>query len=514
MTRRLDAKELQKVLKSKANTIVCIEISNEIIIPNNIQVINADKYRIEGTWEIYRFNQKIVNKLINCFSSSFKISGFKIHKALNKTLYWTNNKIGSLQLAYNQINEPKQIINANNFYSGNFTLEIIKFLHITFKNNYKALNNREASIKNFKEAKIGVLVNDEFELNLYLDLLNIISIDEDIILFHYGNISNSLINKLPEKVISINLSELKSYKFQSLFNPFKLNTIELKSLNFILAEWGNFSNEIYRYKYIKSLGIKKLLVNVAENMAVRNLMVEVFQSQIVVYNTMNGLKGGEAQDADIYFDYWFVWDSDMKEMMIKKCNIPEKKLIVSGHLTKDKLLNWVYKESLKLNLDELHSKKVISFFSNRGFRKEKVDALKMLYEFMEMNLDYFLIVRPHPLEKENEYIKPDKNLKNVFFVPDEFKISKEALFDQLYLTDLSIVMGSTVALESAWMGVESLSLEYKQESIIYNSDSNKIKHVKNIQELLNIISVVQKKKHQNIDTGIPVSKIIATELLS
>lgn len=512
---KLDSVNLNNAIKKDCNFIICNEIYSNLTIPKSIEIISADKYRIEGTWETYLYNNNIVKNLLNKFPSQFKVDNFNLSSSLSKTLYWTNNKIGSLKIAYFNLSQPKVLIHDVNYLTGNIFKEFSKYLMLFFKNNFSTILNVNKNFKITKKANIGILINNEFELKLYEYIIELLNEKENVLLFHYGNIPKSILNDLPENVFEFDLSKIISFKFQKLFNPFRLSFEELKALNIVLAEWQSFSSELARYNTIKNSGIKKLLVNVAENMALRNLMKEVFAEDILVYNTMNGLKGGEAQDADIFFDKWFVWDEEMKKMMIEKCHLPDSKLIVSGHLAKDQIYEWKYKGSFKFDLQVFKTKKVISFFSNRGFRKEKVDALNLLYKFLFENLDYYLIIRPHPLEKKEDYILPDYQADNIYFIPEKLVNSKETLYDQLFLSDLSIVLGSTVAFESLWMEVPCISYEYREAPLIYLTGEDKFKHIQNSSQLLLAIASMQKKSSiKHLSNNRKVSKTIASELLS
>ena len=229
---------------------------------------------------------------------------------------------------------------------------------------------------------------------------------------------------------------------------------------------------------------------------------------------MNGLKSGEAHDADINFDKWFVWDKFMRDLLHEKCNLPYSKLIVSGHLSQDLISNYNFKNSFNFDVENLKGKKIISLFSVRGHRKEKIDAFEILYEFIEKNQDFFLLVKTHPLEKASDYILPKPSIKNVFFLPESVKNSKDALYDQLYLTDLSIVFGSTVALESKWMGVPCITYEYKENSFIYNLESEYIEHIRDQNQLFLSLSKTSKKINKSNQVNHKVCEIISSYLLT
>ena len=496
-----------------ANCIICNENNVSIIIPDCIEVINAEIYRVHGTWKVYEYNDAIASNLISNSPNSFKLFGYSLESILSKTIYWNNYRFGALSVAYDLIEAPKKIINKFELIKANWFIECFKLSKYYLKNLIDFLSNKSIVIKKIPRAKIGILVNNEFELKLYFDVIESLK-NENLILFHYGNIEESELNAITDRVQKLNLSLINSYTYQPFLMPLIFNSKELFSINLIAKNWNNIATEIQQYIFIKQVGIEKLLINVAENIPVRNLMSQVFNGEIEVYNTMNGLKSGEAHDADVTFDKWFVWDKFMRDLLHEKCKLPYSKLIVSGHLSQDLISNYNFKNTFDFDLDKIKGKKIISIFSVRGYRKEKLDAFDVLYEFLEKNEDFFLFVKPHPLEQVKDYIMPNSKVKNVFFLPEFVKNSKDALYDQLSLTDLSIVFGSTVALESKWMGVPCLSFEYKEQSLIYNLSSNEIIHIKSKNELFEYIKNCITKGISKIEPNQNVSKIIAESLLT
>ena len=504
---------LDKSISMHANCVICNENNVSKIIPDGIEVINAEIYRVEGTWKVYEYNDEIVSRLITNSPQSFKLFGYSLESIISKTIYWNNYRFGPLYVAYDLIEIPKKIINKFELIKANWFKECFKFSKFYLKNCIDFMRIKSVFITKTPRAKLGILVNNEFELKLYFDVIESLKHD-DLILFHYGNIEEFDLNVIPTNVQKFNLSLINAIAYQPFLMPLLFNSKELISINLIAKDWNNIATEIQQYIFIKQVGIEKLLINVAENIPVRNLMSQVFDGKIEVYNTMNGLKSGEAHDSDITFDKWFVWDKFMRDLLHEKCKLAYSKLIVSGHLSQDLISNYNFKNTFNFDLDSIKGKKIISIFSVRGYRKEKLDAFEVLYEFLEKNEDFFLFVKPHPLEQVKDYITPNSKVKNVFFLPEFAKNSKDALYDQLFLTDLSIVFGSTVALESKWMGVPCLSFEYKQQSLIYNLSSNEITHIKSKNELFEYIKNCISKSISKNEPNQNVSKIIAESLLT
>ena len=229
---------------------------------------------------------------------------------------------------------------------------------------------------------------------------------------------------------------------------------------------------------------------------------------------MNGVKSGEAQDSYVNFDYWFVWDQQMKQMLIDANKLPEQKLIVSGHLIEDLISNYQYHNSLNLDLKFLEDKKVISIYTTKGKRYAKLASMKFLFELLEEDESLALIIRPHPAEKPEDFILPDKNLNRIHFASYNSINLNSSLHDLLLMSDLAIVFGSTVALDAKWMGVPCISFEIREKSLIYCADNDKIKHVSTIEDFKTLVKSSLTKKVKNIEENkASVSDFILEEIV-
>ena len=69
---------LNKSISMNANCIICNENNVSIIIPDCIEVINAEIYRVEGTWKVYEYNDAIASNLISNSPNSFKLFGYSL----------------------------------------------------------------------------------------------------------------------------------------------------------------------------------------------------------------------------------------------------------------------------------------------------------------------------------------------------------------------------------------------------------------------------------------------------
>lgn len=496
MTTVLNNHLLGKASLLGANTIVCNENkSSDSHV--GIEITISEKYRIAGTWETYRYNRNIIDKLYQRYRTKFRINKIDIYKAIPKLIYWTNYKIGYLNACIQNEYKNDEILYMPDYLSKNKLKETIKYLRHFLQNNLKWLVS-QSKIKKIEKlnGKIGLWVNDEFEVSIFEYLIKTIP-EHELVLFHFGNIDFEKYTFITSKIIKINIGEIEKLSPQAFINPLFVSSEELAVLNIISKDWHAISSEIEQYKFIKMTEIKAIVINVGENLAVKNLMLDVFGDSIKVINTMNGNKAGEAHDADINFTTWCMWDDEMKKLMIEKCCIPEKKLYITGHLMEDHVREYMDMNTLSIDKEILKDKKVISVFSVRGNREEKKEALRYLYELIEKDQSYFILLRPHPSEKRDDYILPGFKTENFQIVDYNWGNSKQTLYDQINLSDIGIVFGSTVALECKWMGVPSITFEKKDTSDIYCVDGTYIKHIKTLVALKEELKAVQKKKVRN-----------------
>ncbi len=508
-----DSTDLDNIKHLAIDTVVCNEnrVKN---LPENIKVINAEIYRIEGTWKAYEFNNSILNRIWKSYKSKFSIRSIDIRPAASKWMYWTNFRIGALEVCIDKEFAGADIVRQSSFQAGSKLKEIVKYFKIFAENNLKALRSRKPDI-NFEihgSPRIALLVNNDFEIILYRYIIDYLK-EEQIIIFHYGNIDfqHEYINK--SNIQLIDLSKISCFAKQALMLPFVLDKTALSMSNILFQNWHSLSSEIARYEFMKDTGIQKILINVGENMPLRNLMKPVFGEQIQVLNTMNGLKSGEAHDADINFDKWFVWDTEMKDLLVRDCHLNPETLIVSGHLSEDHIRHHQFENTIKLDLSYVKDKKIITVFSVRGNRKEKVDAFHLLYKMLNDNPDWFIIVKPHPLEKKSDYIWPEFKNPNVIYVDEQLKNSKSALYDLLHISDLSLVFGSTVALESSWVKTPCITFEYRSVSFVHTVNTEYISHIDSIDMLKDRLTDLKKcQKSKDSLNSTSVSYTIASIL--
>ena len=502
----LGKEELKEAISLKADTIV----SNERIcdIPPGIDYINSEVFRVPGTHEAYKYNNSIIDRLYSKFENKLAVNGISTRKAISKMVYWTNYKTGYLHACINALGKASEIVGIKPYLPGNIFRETTKYIRHYISNNLKYfLLQNIACNEEVNNRKIGLLVNDSFELGMFEYLVKTAS-PADLVIFHYGNIDFTQYPFVGPEIKTIDLNKIRHYSKQPFINPFSLRATETAVVNILVSNWHYISSEIMRYRYIAGTSVKSLIINVGENLPVRNLMTDIFGDTVKVYNTMNGIKSGEAHDGDVYFTKWFVWDDIMKRMLVEKCGVKEDMLSVSGHLMKDFVNEFTFKNTLEIEVARLENKKVISVFSVRGQREEKVETFKYVSGLIKNNPEYVLIIRPHPLENEGDYAFPDSPTPNIYFVRYDLKNSKQTLYDQIFISDIGIVFGSTVAMECQWMNVPAVTFEKRETSNIYCVDQVSIRHVRSVNDLRTILETLEKKK--TMETRINTDSVART----
>ena len=466
----LKAPDYQAALKQGVELIVC---QRSLVESPEIKVVMADDYRVEGSWLAYQYNQSIWQVMRSKSPNEWQIDGIDIAPMVPKKLYWSNHSIGAIYAAAEQFKSTHFFIDQIQYFPKNRIKQTLKWIMLQLKFFKEVLFHKYPKPIKIK-GSIGVLLNSQFEFELYLPVLKYIK-HKGLIVFHYGNIDANVLQEFTHTDIS-NIGQKLSFKF---LKYFKWTSEELSAYNFIQSKWINSTNAIARIKFIHSTGIKVLLTNVAENLPLRNLMKPIFGKDIMLYNAMNGLKAGEAHDADVYFDYWFVWDTQLKQLLHQMCKIPLESLIEVGHLSQDLIANYVNKQTYKSFLDTHQGKRVISIFSVRGERQEKTEVLNWMHHILATRQDVVFIIKPHPLEHDFKSI----NHPNMFVVPTEYGNQKQALYDQIFASEFVVVFGSTVAYESAWMQTKAYNFELRPKPFIQANAHILIEHINSTSSL-------------------------------
>jgi hypothetical protein len=478
-TNILKEKEYLNALKNGVKTFIYNQLDFNLQTDGNINCFDSNINRVPSTWYLWEKNNEKINAFKTKFPELFQIGKYDITLAIQKAMYWSNFRSSFIHYTYEKEfnNEPLYYI--DDLYQCNKSKVLIKYLKsiIHFKDQYKGIHGKKVN-KN----KVGILIADIFQLSIYKHILHKVVEYDNFVVFVKTNSVRDAVMELGINTSNIIVVEINEKKGKlPMIDITKLKEADWYILNQIINEWQHIYQLINQCEIYIKTGINKLLINEGENGVAGALIGEVMKkNNVLTYNTMNGMKSGEAQDAFVSFDYWFVWDNLMKELLINKNNLPEKMLLVSGHLMEDEVIIYQNKKSE----DTLIDKKVISFFSVSSKRQTKIDSFQYLIQLAKKNPQIQLLIRKHPSENIEDLMMENSTLDNITFVEYNKVNSKETLYDQLSISDLSICFGSTVALESKWFGVPCITFEKRDESLIYLTDNETIFHVKDLEQMI------------------------------
>ncbi len=475
----LKEEQYLKAVKNGVNTIIYNQLDFNLQRSKNIKYIDSNVNRVPSSWYLWEKNNEKISAFKTKFPDLFKIGKYDITLAIQKAVYWSNFRTSFINYTFEKDFNNEQVYYKEDLYQNNKSKVLIKYFKTIF--NYKKQFNEINNVTT-KTNKVGILIHDIFQLSIYKNILYKVVNNDNFIVFANSNTVKKAIIDLgvsASNIVVVEISEF-GYKFPTI-DIRKLKDTDWYVLNQILNEWQHIHKLINEGETYKKSGIYKLLINEGENGVDGAIIGEVMKkNEVLTYNTMNGMKSGEAQDAFVSFDYWFVWDIKMKEFLVKKNKLPENMLLVSGHLMEDAVSN--YRD--KISNEKFNEKKVISFFSVSGKRQTKFIAFEYLYKLALNNPNILLLIRKHPSENEEDLMITNDELDNVKFTKYNKLNSKETLYDQLSISHLSICFGSTVALESKWFGVPCITFEIRDESLIYLTDNETIFHVKDLEQFV------------------------------
>jgi hypothetical protein len=443
--------------------------------------LNCNSEKLASTWFTWEENDQLLKKFKLKYPEFFFWKGYDMNLAFQKMLFWTNYKTGLLWYCKNKFypNEPVYYIDSLHPY--NKIKSIARFYKVKFT---VRKNHDEQAYPIQQDKTSGLHIKDDFELGLYEYFIREIAPSRTYRLFFDKPVSDEKLRSLG--VERQDVSQLHSSQVILDFPKINLAGIRGKEwyiLTSLLRHWRITNDWICKAEQIAASGIRKIVVNEAENGIYGACMGEVMRHHgIKMYNTMNGLKAGQAQDAYINFHKWFVWDKQMKSMLMERCGLEKDRLVVSGHLMEDYTDNYHYGDSLGIDTDILKDKKVISVFSVRSKREAKILSLNYLYNLVKHDESLFLIVRPHPSEKPEDFVLPDFKSDRIRWITYDEKNSKTTLYDQIFISDVCVVYGSTVALECKWFGKKCITFELRSTSLLYFVDGKQTIHVDDMEK--------------------------------
>lgn len=477
---------------------VNIFLFNEIDFPveeySGDVFLNCNSEKVPSTWYTWNENDKLLQSFKLKYPAFFDWKGYDMTLVFQKMLFWSSYKTGFLWYCKEKFYPDEEVCHIDPMYPYSIAKCSMRYLKMLLERNKIGMVTVD-KITPGKE--IGIHLKDEFELGLYDSFIDEAVKTGEYNLFYDKNVSKDKLANLgfDKKDIRI-LSTYERVSNFPLTGLKELRGADWFVMSMLLRHWDLINKWMYRAEQIAATGIRKLLVNEAEN-GIYGACIGVVMKKhgIKVYNTMNGLKAGQSQDAHVNFTKWFVWDEQMKNMLVEKCGLDKNMLLVSGHLMEDYARNYVYQHSLQIDEARLKGKKIISVFSIKTKRQIKYNTLNYLYNLVRRDESYFLIVRPHPIEKPEDYILPDFKSDRILWVNYSNKNSRTTLYDQILVADLCVVFGSTVALECKWFGKPCITFEIREKSILYFADGKDVVHVNQMEEFERAIDRMSATDH-------------------
>lgn len=506
----LTERDYNKALKNGVTVFLYNELNFIPEPKEGISLVNCTTERVASTWFTWDKNQEVIESFKVKFPQFFQWGKFDFSLSIKKALFWSNMRIGYLEYIRNQLFKSCNIEKGSDrmffFKEWKVALKYFKFRlqHKTSRHNIDLKKNK---------GNWGILIEDSFQFDLYKHVLIQSTCCKNVVVFIFCNkIKDELVEMGFEAEQIVSLTDLDYISIPlPRINLFKMADKDWYVLDQIVNNWKELNYWHNISESIIKKGISKLLINEGENGVKGAVLGEVMRkNNIECYNTMNGMKSGQAQDAFQSFHYWFIWGIGMKKMMMDKCSLPESMLLDVGHLMEDEIANYTFQNSIPIK--DYENKKVISLFSVRGKREEKLMAFQYLYDLLSNKEDLILLIRKHPSEKEEDFILPENTLANVHWIEYTADNSKTTLYDQLFISSLSICFGSTVALESKWFGVPCITYEMRDESLIYMADNIHIHHVRDFDSFSNQVNLLINSHEKRKPTLNKVSQKIVSIL--
>lgn len=495
-TRLLTKLEYEKLIKRKVTTFLFNEIDFPIERETSVSSFNCTTQRVPSTWYSWEQNDKLLQSFKEKFPQFFQWRQYDLILAFQKAMYWANFRTGYLHYTKQQFYDKEEVLYIEPLHPYNRLKVFVKYIkQVCAKGEKQSSNPNKGKFIGCH----GIFIKHAFQLTLYQHIVEKVKDDKRFVMYALdASIKERLMSMGVEESNCVLLSGGSKISQLPIISLFALKDKDWYVLNQIIIHWREVQKWVSIAEQIAETGIKTFLMNEGENGIMGAVLGEVMSKHgVTSFNTMNGTKSGEVQDAHINFDKWFVWDEKMKRLLVERNKLPANKLIVSGHLMEDTVATHSYQDSLGLDKEYLKDKKVISVFSVRGKREEKIDTFRMLYEVAKQDPAIFLLVRPHPSEISDDSFLPPKHLENVKWVSYNQENSKATLYDQLSISDVSICFGSTVALESKWFGVPCITVEKRDESLIYAVDGEEIVHLKDTNYLEDTITKILNVKLQD-----------------
>lgn len=492
--------DLERIKSLEVDTIVVTSLKvSQSLIPNSIKVIDANKYRAPGSWYTYNNNRNILLGLKKKCPIIFNYNKINWISAYSKLVYWPTYRLGSLNYVASNVIKDAEIVQNAEIYEINDLKFILKYLKIWFSGFFNVLPLKRKKYNSFKYL---FLIETNFQFSFLKKLLKKFDSTQTIIFVSsFNKMSQEETDELESLGFFVEKEKANVPYRIPFFNIVSLSKEEKFMLHSILNNLNKLRSLVNSIEDLIGQGLERIVLVGAENTPQGHLIGEIGKKRgVKVFNCMNGIKAAYANNADVNFYKWIVWDNQMKEMLARDCNIPLTQLKVVGHLLEDQVKNHKYLNSLEIEPEEIKNNLVISVFTPLNLRVDKINGLNAIYSFAAKNNNVLVLYRPHPSEKFENMHLPNDPLVKFKLIQYNANNAKETLYDQLMISDLAVVFASTVALESKWIGTPCITYEETDKSILYCVDDNLLKHAGNA-EVLNKELVDLKKKRGEIIIG-------------
>jgi len=480
-------------LRTSAKGVLCNQVITNL--PEGWSVFDANEYRIPGTWYAWNKNLLVVDSLGNKFPKLLEAAGINLKNTMLKTLIWSNRKQGYLFAGLEQLNHLNPINKPELYYASKWKL-VLKYLRLKFSAGNVV--KRTPSVP-LPDKRFGILVEDQFEMGILQPVAEALGRENIVwVLPPFHRFKSAEIDRV-KQAWTCWIAPSSGVLHLPSINVLRCNKQETFCLNAWMTDLKPISDALYWGSLLFQSDVKVLVTLAQENCHIGHVLCALAaKSNKKVVNTMNGIKSGEAISARAEFDAWIVWDEQMKQLLHNEVKIPLDQMIVAGGLQQDAIAAHTYSNTIPLSEMEMNEKRIVSIISAKDLRIEKVEAIQEIYRWAAGQKDVMILYRPHPLEKDEAIVFPASGQEeNVRFIRPEPAISKNSLMDQLMLSDLVVCFGSTVALESKWMGTPCITYEKKPVSDLYCVDGQHIKHVNSLGDLKELLRTLNKNKELN-----------------
>lgn len=501
ITGELTSDEVQYALKKNISHIVYTKGLENVNLPKNVNAIRSTDARIPAGWWFRDLYQPTINQLPKRWLHH---EGFKLNNALIKLTSWSFPQESQEGYALHSFHlaSPKQILK---WIFKHNVISCALVLIFKWANQFPNKINIPANIIPIN--RLIFFVKSKAELDIWNNLIEEFNPTEiAIVLDPMSTIAEVDLFKYKQKGIVISTCGITFCK--KYFKPFPTlsNRVSMNIQRNIYNQLSLINTYLAGSNWIKNMQPKGVIFNAAENRGEIHLMSEyLLKNKIPTFNTMNGIKARTANNANVQFTTWFVWDKTMQDILAT-CEVPLNMMKIKGHLMQDVANKYVFNNTLKHVQDYYNTKKVLLIATSPFAQDERNNLKKAISAFIAKG--FYVLWKDHPaIEDKFEY-------DHDCFEKIGKDFNKETLYDALTVASLVIVSGSTIAIEASWFHVPVLSYEESDESLLYLVKLGSVKQVRSIAELMEAEAAIQyEKDNQNTPSTISIAAAYKQEIM-